>query len=151
MAQLLKKLRLDYSSLTMLSGITTPPKEGTSKFHSRFINGFNQGENDECFVSDEERSRMQDKTNRQLRLREMLKEHSKKANLIVMSMPMPRRVRKSSFAVNYLRKLFDFFSERSVSATLHVMAGGAVTRHATNALRPWQSNLRLDLLLITSH
>lgn len=97
MATLLKKLRLDYSTLTMLSGVTNPPKEGTAKFHSKILSGFNQGENDQCFVSDEERSRMQDKTNRQLRLREMLREHSKKANLIVMSMPMPRQVRKKIF------------------------------------------------------
>jgi hypothetical protein len=94
MAALLKKLRLDYSSLTMLSGITNPPKEGTTKFHSKILTGFHQGENDQCFVSDDERIRMKDKTNRQLRLREMLREHSKKANLIVMSMPMPRQVRK---------------------------------------------------------
>lgn len=97
MATLLKKLRLDYSSLHMLSGITNPPKEGTTKFHSKILSGLNEGENAQCFVSDEERSRMQDKTNRQLRLREMLREHSKKANLIVMSMPMPRLVREEKF------------------------------------------------------
>lgn len=97
MVTLLKKLRLDYSSLHMLSGITNLPKEGTTKFHSKILSGFHEGENAQCFVSEEERSRMQDKTNRQLRLREMLREHSKTANLIVMSMPMPRHVRKILF------------------------------------------------------
>lgn len=119
MALLLKKLRLDYSSLTMLSGITNPPKEGTAKFHSKILNGFHPGENDQCFVSDEERIRMHDKTNRQLRLREMLREHSKKANLIVMSMPMPRQVRNFFLLLNYLR-IFLILFQGEVSAPLYM-------------------------------
>lgn len=96
MATLLKKLRLDYSSLIMLQGITNLPKEGTTKLHAKFLNGFLEGQNDQCYVSDDEQQRMKDKTNRQLRLREMLREHSKKANLIVMSLPMPRQVKISN-------------------------------------------------------
>lgn len=92
MIALLKKLRIDYSSLVMLKGFTDLPKEGTTKYHSKILNGFLEGQNSECFVTDEERERMRDKTNRQLRLREMLKEHSRNANLIVMSLPMPRVV-----------------------------------------------------------
>lgn len=34
---------------------------------------------------------LQDKTNRQLRLRELLLENSKDASLVVMSLPMPRK------------------------------------------------------------
>ncbi|KAG5681038.1 hypothetical protein PVAND_010504 [Polypedilum vanderplanki] len=90
MIALLKKLRIEFSSLTMLKGVTDLPKEGTTKYHAKVLNGFLEGQNDQCFVTDEERERMRDKTNRQLRLREMLKEHSKNANLIVMSLPMPR-------------------------------------------------------------
>lgn len=92
MITLLKKLRFDYSSLIMLQGITDLPKEGTAKFHTKILNGLRQGENNQCFVSDEEYEKMRDKTNRQLRLREMLREYSKKANLIIMSLPMPRQV-----------------------------------------------------------
>lgn len=97
MALLLKKLRLDYSSLIMLPGITDAPKESTSSFHTKILNGFLQGQNDQCYVSNDELQSMKDKTNRQLRLREMLREHSKKANLIVMSMPMPRQVKALEF------------------------------------------------------
>jgi hypothetical protein len=92
MIALLKKLRIDFSSLVMLDGFTDLPKEGTTKFHSKILAGFLEGQNNQCFVSDEEREKMRDKTNRQLRLREMLKQHSKNANLIVMSLPMPRVV-----------------------------------------------------------
>lgn len=92
MIQLLKKLRIDFSQLIMLQGVTDRPKEGTVKYHSKILTGFREGENDQCFVTDMEAERMRDKTNRQLRIREMLREHSKKANLIVMSLPMPRQV-----------------------------------------------------------
>lgn len=34
---------------------------------------------------------MKDKTNRHLRLRELLLEHSHEANLVVMTLPMPRK------------------------------------------------------------
>lgn len=98
MATLLKKLRLDYSSLIMLPGVTDLPKEATTKFHAKILNGFLKGQNEECFVSDEELDKMRDKTNRQLRLREMLRDHSKSANLIVMSLPMPRQVLQYSFS-----------------------------------------------------
>ncbi|XP_070501284.1 bumetanide-sensitive sodium-(potassium)-chloride cotransporter-like [Chironomus tepperi] len=91
MIQLLKKLRIDFSSLVMLQGISDLPKEGTTKLHSKVLSGFREGENDQCFVTNEEFEKMRDKTNRQLRLREMLREHSRKANLIVMSLPMPRQ------------------------------------------------------------
>lgn len=93
MALLLKKLRLDYSSLIMLPGITNLPKESTISFHTKILTGFLQGQNDQCYVSNDELQLMKDKTNRQLRLREMLREHSKKANLIIMSLPMPRQVK----------------------------------------------------------
>ena len=92
MIQLLKKLRIDFSSLVMLQGISDLPKEGTTKFHSKILSGFREGENDQCFISNDELENMRDKTNRQLRLRELLREHSKTANLIVMSLPMPRQV-----------------------------------------------------------
>lgn len=108
MALLLKKLRLHYSTLTMLSGITKAPKEGTIKLYSKILSGFHQGENDEFFVSDEKRLRMRNKTNRQLRLREMLREHSKQANLIVMSMPIPQ-VRKDFLLELFKFKLFMIF------------------------------------------
>lgn len=94
MANLLTKLRIDYTSLIMLQGITDSPKEATIRTHAKLLDGFLEGQNSECFVSDAEREQLKEKTNRQLRLREMLHEHSKSASLIVMSLPMPRQVSK---------------------------------------------------------
>ncbi|KAG5681039.1 hypothetical protein PVAND_010505 [Polypedilum vanderplanki] len=93
MANLLSKLRIDYSSLIMLQGITEKPKDETIKMHLRMLDGFLEKENqhNEGSVSMTEFKQLEDKTNRHLKLREMLKEHSKNANLIVMSLPMPRQ------------------------------------------------------------
>lgn len=93
MANLLSKLRIDFSSLTMLEGVTEKPKPETIAMHSLLLAGFleGQGGHHECFVSDIERSTLLEKTYRQLRLREMLLEHSSNASLIVMSLPMPRK------------------------------------------------------------
>lgn len=91
MARLLSKLRIDYSSLTMLQEVKKSPQQETRNLHSKLLNGFLENENAECFVSDTERAALQEKTNRQLRLRELLLEHSKTASLIVMSLPMPRQ------------------------------------------------------------
>jgi solute carrier family 12 (sodium/potassium/chloride transporter), member 2 len=44
-----------------------------------------------CQITDLELATLQAKTNRQLRLREMLMENSKDSSLIVMSLPMPRK------------------------------------------------------------
>lgn len=90
MANLLMKLRIDYSSLTMLQGVTDPPKQETIDMHSKLLQHFTENDGTEIPISERERIALQDKTRRQLRLREMLLEHSNEANLIVMSMPMPR-------------------------------------------------------------
>lgn len=92
MANLLSKLRIDYSSLTMLQGVTEKPKESTILMHSKLLEGFMEGQSPECFVSHTELKQLEEKTYRQLRLREMLLEHSNTASLIVMSLPIPRKV-----------------------------------------------------------
>lgn len=92
MANLLSKLRIDYASLTMLQGVTDRPKDETIRLHNKVLDGFMEGQNDECFVSNVEYKQLQEKTYRQLRLREMLLKHSSDASLIVMSLPMPRQV-----------------------------------------------------------
>lgn len=45
----------------------------------------------ECCVTDLELQTLRDKTNRQLRLRELLLENSSQSTLVVMSLPMPRK------------------------------------------------------------
>lgn len=91
MANLLNKLRIDFSSLTMVEGVTDKPKDETIRMHERILNGFFEGQGGDYVVTEEERARLQDKTYRQLRLREMLQQHSKDASLVVMSLPMPRQ------------------------------------------------------------
>jgi solute carrier family 12 (sodium/potassium/chloride transporter), member 2 len=94
MANLLSKLRIDYASLTMLQGVTDKPKDETIQLHSKVLDGFMEGQNDGYFVSHVEYKQLLEKTYRQLRLREMLQQHSSDASLIVMSLPMPRQVIK---------------------------------------------------------
>nr|CAD7202668.1 unnamed protein product [Timema douglasi] len=93
MASLLAKFRIDYSSLTMVGGITEPPGTETVSFFDNMLEGFreNEASDQECMVTDEEYSIQKQKTDRQLRLRELLQQNSKDASLIVMSLPMPRK------------------------------------------------------------
>lgn len=89
MANLLSKLRIDYSSLTMLQGITDKPKDETIILHQNLLKGF--------ICSETELKQLEEKTYRHLRLREMMLKHSSQASLIVMSLPMPRQVKKLNF------------------------------------------------------
>ncbi|XP_058817397.1 bumetanide-sensitive sodium-(potassium)-chloride cotransporter-like [Topomyia yanbarensis] len=90
MANLLKKLRINYSSLIMLQGVTDSPRQETVDMHQRLLRNFGDNDATHMPISETDRLALQEKTSRQLRLREMLLEHSSSANLIVMSMPMPR-------------------------------------------------------------
>lgn len=92
MAHLLSKLRIDYSSLTMLQGMNQKPAQSTIDFHNKLLIGFQETIHNDCFVPQTEAETLQEKTYRQLRLRELLIEHSTTASLIVMSLPMPRQV-----------------------------------------------------------
>lgn len=93
MANLLLKFRLNYSSLKMVS-LNDKPQDSTIKFFETLLQDFRTSEDikeNECKVSESEILSLQDKTYRQLRLRELLLEHSSNANLIVMSLPLPRK------------------------------------------------------------
>lgn len=92
MANLLNKLRIDYSSLTMLHGMSQEPSQATIDMHGKLLEGFTEGVNKDYCIPHTERESLKVKTNRQLRLREFLVEHSKSASLVVMSLPMPRQV-----------------------------------------------------------
>lgn len=85
MANLLSKFRLDYSSLTMVYLADTPKPE-SQQFFDTILEDFKEedGQPSESTVSDAERASLQDKTNRHLRLRELLFEYSSEATLIVM-------------------------------------------------------------------
>lgn len=91
MANLLAKLRIEYSSLIMLQDVKKQPKPETIQLHKLLLDGFNKGQEAECAVSETERTNLEEKTNLQLRLRELLLKHSTEASLVVMSLPMPRQ------------------------------------------------------------
>lgn len=91
MANLLAKLRIDYASLIMLTDVKQHPKPETIQLHKLLLDGFNEGQGSESTVTDSEKQILEDKTNLQLRLRELLLKHSTEASLIVMSLPMPRQ------------------------------------------------------------
>lgn len=91
MANLLAKLRIKYSSLIMLQDVKQQPKPETVQLHKLLLDGFNEGQETECAVTEGEKSILEEKTNLQLRLRELLLKHSTSASLVVMSLPMPRQ------------------------------------------------------------
>ncbi|CAH2267293.1 jg14760 [Pararge aegeria aegeria] len=90
MANLLGKFRIDYSSLTMVQDITEPPKPETKKMFDDLIKKFTD-QTGESSISQTELTTLAEKTNRQLRLRELLLANSSEARLVVMSLPMPRK------------------------------------------------------------
>jgi hypothetical protein len=111
MANLLAKLRIDYASLTMLQGVTDAPKAETVSLHNKILDGFMEGQTDECFVSHLEYKQLKEKTHRQLRLREMMMEHSSDASLVVMSLPMPRQVCCTTILIEFVSQSFQLSRE----------------------------------------
>ncbi|EEB16309.1 sodium-potassium-chloride cotransporter, putative [Pediculus humanus corporis] len=98
MASLLAKFRIDYASLTMVEDITEKPKEETQQLFNKILRdyaGKTEEESEESVKNtvllDLELEALREKTNRHLRLREFLIQHSSEAKLIVMSLPMPRK------------------------------------------------------------
>ncbi|XP_011179671.1 bumetanide-sensitive sodium-(potassium)-chloride cotransporter isoform X2 [Zeugodacus cucurbitae] len=101
MASLLSKFRIDYSDLTLIPDITKKPQETTTAFFNELIKDFVSSEKDngpsnvvadeESIITEDDLMAVQDKTNRYLRLREYLHEQSMKSDLVVMTLPMPRK------------------------------------------------------------
>lgn len=100
MASLLSKFRIDYSDLTLIPDITKKPQESTTKFFNDLIKDFvvsddnipGLDENNELnVITESDLIAVQDKTNRYLRLREYLLENSMKSDMVVMTLPMPRK------------------------------------------------------------
>lgn len=81
MANLLKKFRIDFSSVVEFRGINKHPKEDS-------INAFKKLRNGEHLPPD---GVLDKKTLRQIRLGELLHEHSSEAHLIVLTLPIPKQ------------------------------------------------------------
>merc|ERR1711971_403722 len=86
MAALLAKFRIDFSSVLVIPDVTKrASEESRSKLSSKLAK-LPSGT-----IPEEELATNKEKTNRHLRLAELLQEHSSAAELIVMTLPMPRR------------------------------------------------------------
>ncbi|KAL0965098.1 hypothetical protein UPYG_G00276780 [Umbra pygmaea] len=109
MATLLSKFRIDFSDINVLGDINTKPRKENITAFEEMIEPYRLKEDDmeqeaaEALkasepwrITDNELELYRAKTNRQIRLNELLKEHSGTANLIVMSMPLARKGAVSS-------------------------------------------------------
>ncbi|CAB3385407.1 Hypothetical predicted protein [Cloeon dipterum] len=96
MANLLSKFRIDYSDLIMIREITRKPQDSSKAFFKHLIQDLRAPKGipaDACEgkIADAELQANREKTGRHLRLRELLQENSKQSNLVVMTMPLPRK------------------------------------------------------------
>uniref|UniRef100_A0A8C2L0X6 Solute carrier family 12 member 2 n=1 Tax=Cyprinus carpio TaxID=7962 RepID=A0A8C2L0X6_CYPCA len=107
MAALLSKFRIDFSDITVLGDINIKPKN--KKMFEEMIEPYKLKEDDmeqeaaeklkaeePWRITDNELELYRAKSNRQIRLNELLKEHSSTANLIVITMPLARKGTVSS-------------------------------------------------------
>ncbi|CAG9856533.1 unnamed protein product [Phyllotreta striolata] len=98
MASLLAKFRIDYTDLQIVPDITAKPQESTVNFFELLIANFKTTGNESASetpplgqISESELLSVKDKTNRHLRLRELLLEYSSEANMVVVTLPIPRK------------------------------------------------------------
>uniref|UniRef100_A0A3Q3FW82 Solute carrier family 12 member 2 n=1 Tax=Kryptolebias marmoratus TaxID=37003 RepID=A0A3Q3FW82_KRYMA len=109
MATLLSKFRIDFSDITVLGDINTKPKKEHVAAFEEMVEPYRLKEdnmeleaaerlkNSEPWrITDNELELYRAKTSRQIRLNELLKEHSSTANLIVISLPLARKGAVSS-------------------------------------------------------
>ncbi|CAG7838637.1 unnamed protein product [Allacma fusca] len=92
MAALLAKFRIDYSDVIVIPDITKKAQESTKKEFEAMINPFKDDEAEEgTSITSAELIALREKTNRHLRLRELLLQHSKDATFVVLTLPVPRK------------------------------------------------------------
>lgn len=92
MAAMLSKFRIDFSDVIVITDITKKPSESTRNYFDGLIKNFVKNEDgQDARITESEMIALRDKTNRHMRLREQLLLHSKTSNLIVMTLPMPRK------------------------------------------------------------
>ncbi|XP_041465000.1 solute carrier family 12 member 3-like [Lytechinus variegatus] len=96
MANMLSKFRIPHDSVNIIPNIGKKPSTASVEKFNEIIQPWllKDGEDPKMYpwkISEEDVESLKEKTMRQIRLRELLQEHSKDANLIVMSLPMPRK------------------------------------------------------------
>ncbi|XP_059080861.1 bumetanide-sensitive sodium-(potassium)-chloride cotransporter-like isoform X2 [Tigriopus californicus] len=83
MAGLLAKFRIDYSDVIVVPDVTKKANEETKAEFMAMI--------ENCNIPDSEILAQREKTNRHLRLAELLRDNSLRSDMVVMTLPMPRR------------------------------------------------------------
>jgi len=96
MAGLLAKFRIDYSDLKIVTDYTKRPQDTTRALFDNIISPFRRkgdraGNEDESTITDMDLMTSKDKCNRYMRLRELLQETSRCSDLVVMTLPMPKK------------------------------------------------------------
>ncbi|KAK6755992.1 hypothetical protein RB195_014406 [Necator americanus] len=94
MAALLSKFRINFSDVSVISDIGRKPQPETLMSWEKLILPFIAPDDSECplgMTTQSELDAQKQKTNRQLRAAELLREHSADADLIVMTLPVPRK------------------------------------------------------------
>ncbi|XP_069505715.1 solute carrier family 12 member 2-like [Ambystoma mexicanum] len=104
MATLLSKFRIDFSDIVIIGDINKKPSQQSMKAFDDLIEPSRLHEEDfdgetvekmraaePWKITDDELEMFKEKTHRQVRLNELLQEHSSTANLIVMTMPIARK------------------------------------------------------------
>ncbi|KRX80753.1 Solute carrier family 12 member 2 [Trichinella sp. T6] len=100
MAALLSRFRIDYSGVMVIPDLSRQPSEKLIKEFNEFIKPYmvdsdSVAEHDELtkgiFIRDSDFVAQKSKTYRQLRIKELLQEHSTNAQLVVLTLPVPRK------------------------------------------------------------
>jgi solute carrier family 12 sodium/potassium/chloride transporter 2 len=100
LAGLLSKFRIDYSDVVIISDIHKKAKESTRKEFEALIQQFRVKKRDNAdnfkvskhlYITDSEMLALMEKTNRHMRIRELLLQYSKESTFIVMALPIPRK------------------------------------------------------------
>lgn len=90
MASLLAKFRIDFSNVTVIPDVTKKASPKTKKEYQEIVSSC------KAVITEEEAAAQKDRTNRNLRLAELLREHSTEAEMVIMTLPMPRKDAQSS-------------------------------------------------------
>ena len=83
MASLLAKFRIDYSDVIVIPDVTKKAGEEIKAEFKTIVEKVN--------IEEEELQAHKEKTNRNLRLSELLREHSTDSEMVIMTLPMPRK------------------------------------------------------------
>ncbi|KAK6030379.1 hypothetical protein OSTOST_03492 [Ostertagia ostertagi] len=128
MATLLKAFRVDCSDLNVITGFDLPPSRSTMEEFQDLVAPFRDGGTERRgLITDEELQNLQQKTNRYLRTKELLQQHSTNADLVIVYDPA------------------DTSTICNVGLALLVVAGDDQPRPPSNTSCPGESNVRFEL------